>query len=209
MKILLVDDHQMFLDGLSAILNSSTLEASVEVASNGRTALERLLAGDIDIALIDLRLPVIDGFTLLDELKQCNSLTPVIVVSASRDPDDIRRCMSLGAMSFIPKSSSGQRIIQTIIDVMAGNMVFDTGAAERKVPDYLDESKEWAALHNITPRQLEVLRLVRKGLSNQAIAEELFLSVATVKSHLSAIFYALGAQNRSESSKKAHQLGLD
>ena len=61
----------------------------------------------------------------------------------------------------------------------------------------------------MTRRQLEVLRLVRKGLSNQAIAEQMCLSVATVKSHISAIFHALGAQSRSESSKKAHQLGLD
>ncbi|WP_300427214.1 response regulator transcription factor [uncultured Thalassolituus sp.] len=209
MKILLVDDHQMFLDGLSAILSGSALEADVEVVSNGRDALTRLSEGTFDIALIDLRLPVIDGFALLSELAAINSLTPVIVVSASRDPDDIRRCMALGAMSFIPKSSSGQRIIQTIIDVMDGKTVFDSGAPVKDVPDFLAESKEWAALHNITPRQLEVLRLVRKGLSNQAIAEELFLSVATVKSHLSAIFHALGAQSRSESSKKAHQLGLD
>lgn len=209
MKILLVDDHRMFLDGMTAMLNGSDLDAEVETSSNGRDALQRLQEGDVDIALIDLRLPVLDGFSLLQVLAEQESLTPVVVVSASRDPEDIRRSMALGAMSFIPKSSSGEKIIQTIRDVMEGKTLFEGAGLSDNSIDFLQESKDWAALHNITPRQLEVLRLVRKGLSNQAIAEELFLSVATVKSHLSAIFHALGAQNRSESSKKAHQLGLD
>ncbi|WP_221796727.1 response regulator [Oceanobacter mangrovi] len=209
MKILLVDDHQMFVDGLRGmLLGSSDLQAEVEAVHNGRDALQQMLAVDFDIALIDLRLPIMDGFSLLEELGRRENLTPVIIVSASRDPDDIRRAKSLGAMSFIPKSSSGQRIVQTIEAVLAGQLVYSEETAEEQDLASLSD-EQWASLHNLTPRQLEVLRLVRKGLSNLEIADQLHLSLATVKTHLSAIFMALGAKSRSESSKKAHQLGLD
>ena len=209
MKILLVDDHQMFLDGLRGILAGSGLATEIDAVNNGQDALKKLLSGAFDIALIDLRLPIMDGFTLLAELNQRNNLTPVIIVSASRDPDDMQKSVELGAMSFIPKSSSGQRIIQTINDVLDGKVTYSNDGYPAADTAFLNESEEWAAQHNMTRRQLEVLRLVRKGLSNQAIAEQMCLSVATVKSHISAIFHALGAQSRSESSKKAHQLGLD
>ncbi len=209
MKILLVDDHQMFLDGLRGILAGSGLATEIDAVNNGQDALKKLLSGAFDIALIDLRLPIMDGFTLLAELNQRNNLTPVIIVSASRDPDDMQKAVELGAMSFIPKSSSGQRIIQTINDVLDGKVTYSNDGYPTADTAFLNESEEWAAQHNMTRRQLEVLRLVRKGLSNQAIAEQMCLSVATVKSHISAIFHALGAQSRSESSKKAHQLGLD
>lgn len=209
MKILLVDDHQMFLDGLRGILAGSGLATEIDAVNNGQDALKKLQSGAFDIALIDLRLPIMDGFTLLAELNQRNNLTPVIIVSASRDPDDMQKAVELGAMSFIPKSSSGQRIIQTINDVLDGKVTYSNDGYPAADTAFLNESEEWAAQHNMTRRQLEVLRLVRKGLSNQAIAEQMCLSVATVKSHISAIFHALGAQSRSESSKKAHQLGLD
>ncbi|UXD86380.1 response regulator transcription factor [Thalassolituus hydrocarboniclasticus] len=208
MKILLVDDHQMFVDGLRGILSASDLNAEIETVNNGKAALERLKSVKFDIALVDLRLPIMDGFMLLSEMSKCGNLTPVIIVSASRDPEDMRKAIELGAMSFIPKSSSGDRIVQTIADVMNGKVVY-SNKTDVNEEDFLSDGALWAAQHNMTPRQLEVLRLVKKGLSNQAIAEQLCLSVATVKSHLSAIFHALGAQSRSESSKKAHQLGLD
>ncbi len=208
MKILLVDDHQMFVDGLRGILSASDLNAEIETVNNGKAALERLKSVKFDIALVDLRLPIMDGFMLLSEMSKCGNLTPVIIVSASRDPEDMRKAIELGAMSFIPKSSSGDRIVQTIADVMNGKVIY-SNKTDINEEDFLSDGALWAAQHNMTPRQLEVLRLVKKGLSNQAIAEQLCLSVATVKSHLSAIFHALGAQSRSESSKKAHQLGLD
>jgi two-component system, NarL family, response regulator LiaR len=209
MKILLVDDHQMFLDGMKALLTESDVVTAIEVVNNGRDALRRLQTGGFDIALIDLRLPILDGFTLLEEMNKRNNLTPIIIVSASRDPHDIEKAIELGAMSFIPKSSSGQKIIQTIRDVLGGKVVYSNNATATVSAIFSEESEEWAAQHHITQRQLEVLRLVRKGLSNQAIADQLSLSVPTVKTHISAIFNALGTQSRTESSKKSHQLGLD
>jgi NarL family two-component system response regulator LiaR len=207
-KILLVDDHQLFLDGLASLLLSNDSVSNIKAVNNGKEAFELLQTGLFDIALIDLRLPIMDGFTLLEALTATDNLVPIIIVSASRDPDDIRKAFELGAMSFIPKSSSGAVILSTIEQVLNGNVVFHNNSTLVN-SGTSNSSEDWAAQHNMTQRQLEVLRLVRQGLSNQAIAEQLNVSLATVKSHISAIFQILGTQNRSESIKKAHQLGLD
>ncbi|BDZ75326.1 DNA-binding response regulator [Methylophaga marina] len=205
MKLLLVDDHQLFLDGLTALLSKADSIDIIETVNNGQEAFEKLMSGQYDVALIDLRLPIMDGFELLQSLSDSSCLVPIIIVSASSDPIDIDTAFNLGAMSFIPKSSSGETILNTIEKVMTGQKVFPDNAASDLKPG----AEEWARQHNITKRQLEVLRLMRQGFSNQAIAEQLSVSMPTVKSHVSAIFQALGTQSRSESSKKAHQLGLD
>lgn len=204
-KLLLVDDHQLFLDGLSALLNKADSIEKIDTVNNGKEAYDLLQSGQYDIALIDLRLPIMDGFQLLQLLSDSSCLVPIIIVSASADPIDIDMAFNLGAMSFIPKSSSGETILHTIEQVMSGQKVFP----DNNVTSLKPRAEQWASQHNITQRQLEVLRLMRQGLSNQAIAEQLSVSMATVKTHISAIFQALGTQSRSESSKKAHQLGLD
>ncbi|NOQ63251.1 MAG: response regulator [Methyloprofundus sp.] len=207
MKILLADDHQLFLEGMQSVLASLSPDTHITCENNGNDALKQLSDSSFDIALIDLRLPSINGFSLLKELSTTNCLTPVIIVTASEDPQDIQQAIDLGAMGFVPKSSTGQQIIQAIELVLMGEVV---------KPDHLyqhhattDDKPDWASQHNLTHRQLEVLRLIGHGLSNQAIADKLFLSIATVKTHIVAIFQALNTQNRTEAIKKAHQLGLD
>ncbi len=204
MKILLADDHQLFLDGLCAILGVREDGAEVVCVRDGHAALEQLLEGDFDVALIDLRLPGRDGLGLLEELNARNCLVPVIIVTASEDPDDRLQALEAGAMGFIPKSASGQQIAEAILAIQQGQVV------DADTLDGLDQAqRDWARMHNITPRQLQVLRLVRRGLSNQAIAERLSLSTATVKSHLAALFRAFGTQSRTETIEKAHRLGLE
>lgn len=205
MKLLLVDDHQLFLDGLTALLSKADDIDIIDTVNNGKAAFDKLSSGQYDMALIDLRLPIMDGFQLLQSLSDSSSLVPMIIVSASSDPIDIDTAFNLGAMSFIPKSSSGEIILQTIEQVMLGKKVFPDSDMDKLKP----KAEQWASQHNLTQRQLEVLRLMRQGFSNQAIAEQLSISMPTVKSHVSAIFQALGTQSRSEAGKKAHQLGLD
>lgn len=205
MKLLLVDDHQLFLDGLTALLSKGDNIDAIDTVNNGKEALEKLQSGQYDVALIDLRLPIMDGFELLQSLSESSCLVPIIIVSASADPSDIDLAFNMGAMSFIPKSSSGETIAHTIDQVMSGQKVFPDQTNTPLTP----QAKQWASQHNLTQRQLEVLRLMRQGLSNQAIAELLSIRMPTVKTHISAIFQALGTQSRAESSKKAHQLGLD
>jgi len=205
MKIFLADDHQLFLEGMYSVLANMGGDVQIDTAKNGREAFERLTEGVYDIALIDIRLPNLDGFSLLRELSNTNNLTPVIIVTASEDPQDIQLAIDLGAMGFVPKSSTGQQIVTAIKCVLRGEVVRPGGKGNSSTNDCTN----WAHQHDITPRQLEVLRLIRHGLSNQAIADKLHLSTATVKTHIMAIFQALNTQSRTETIRKAQQLGLD
>lgn len=207
MKIFLADDHHLFLEGMQSILAKLGTETTIHSCHNGHEALKRLSEESYDIALVDLRLPGIDGFSLLIELTRINCLVPIIIVTASEDPHDIERAIKLGAMGYVPKSSTGQQITDAIHSVLKGEIVTTNS---NNLPDKKGNvQSDWARLHNITPRQFEVLRLMKKGLTNQAIAEQLYLSKATVKTHIYAIFQSLGTQNRTETIAKIRQLGLD
>jgi len=206
MKIFLADDHHLFLEGMQSVLSGLADDVAIETENNGFDALKMLSKELFDIALIDLRLPNLDGFSLLIELSKINCLTPVIMVTASEDPLDEQKAIDLGAMGFVPKSASGQEIIHAINSVLNGEIVRQDNSIFRFEDN---PNNNWASQHNITPRQLEVLRLIRHGLSNQAIADKLFLSTATIKTHIISIFQALGTQSRTEAIQKAQQLGLD
>ena len=208
MKIFLADDHHLFLEGMRSILASLISDVDIVSANNGHDALKILSEQLFDIALIDLRLPSLDGFSLLIELSKIDCLTPVIMVTASEDPLDEKKAIELGAMGFVPKSSSGQQIMHAINCVLKGEVVKQDNNLFSHAGKVV-KNDDWASQHNLTTRQLEVLRLIRHGLSNQAIAEKLFLSTATVKTHIISIFKTLGTQSRTEAIQKAQQLGLD
>lgn len=204
MKILLADDHQLFLDGLCGILRQVDEATHITCVRNGYDALARLDVDVFDIALIDLHLPGRDGFDLLETLGRTNCLTPVIIVTASEDPADQRQALQLGAVGFVPKSASGEQILSAVQTVLNGNVV-DTAMLTH---DLGLAQKEWARMHNITTRQLQVLRLLSRGLSNAEIAQQLSLSLPTVKSHVTALFRALEAGSRTEVVERARRLGL-
>lgn len=207
MNVLLADDHHLFLEGIRSVLKNIFSDVKFECVSNGHQALEKLSNNAYDVALIDLRLPGIDGFSLLEELSKSLCLTPIIMVTASEDPWDVDKTLELGAMGFVSKSSNGKQIQHAIELVLRGEIVKPDNNSQSNTLN--STPTDWASQHNLTIRQLEVLRLIRHGLSNKAIAEQLFLSLATVKTHIVAIFQALGTQSRTEAIKKAQQLGLD
>lgn len=206
MKVLLADDHLLFIEGMQSIIKNLFPNASFECVYNGRQAYENLSVKSYDIALIDLRLPEIDGFSLLEQLSNSLCLTPIIIVTASEDPWDVEKAFGLGAMGFVSKSSNGSEIKSAIESVLRGEIVKPQRNNENNVNS---KSMNWAEQHNLTPRQMEVLRLIRHGLSNKGIADQLFLSVATVKTHIVAIFNALEVKNRTEAIQQSQKLGLD
>jgi len=207
MNILLADDHHLFVEGFKAILSSFKPVANMECLHTGKNVLKKTISGDYDLVLLDLRLPEMNGFDVLKHLQQSTSLTPVIVLSASESPDDVQRAANLGARAFLSKKCSAQQISSVIDRVMLGELVFDNVNQRDGTGGY--DQQHWCELHGITARQLEVLRLMRNGLSNTSIAQQLCISKATVKSHVAAIFTAFDASSRYEAVDKAQLFGLD
>ena len=205
MRILLADDHQLFLDGLRGILLGMDAGADIVCARDGNAALEFLETGTFDIALVDLRLPARNGFALLEELEGMNCLTPVIIVTASDNPEDRRRALDAGAAGFVTKSASAGQITEAIRAVLRGEPADSIGMTENMARN----QQEWARIHGLSRKRMEVLRLMSRGLSNQEIAERMSISLATVKSHVAALFKRFDASNRTETIEKARRHGLE
>jgi len=207
MKILITDDHALLRDSLSMLL-MDRFGSKLELmhADNGRVALEQIaIHPDLDLILLDIDRPDIHGFQVLKQIIATQPDKRVITVSGSDSASFIRQCISLGAAGFIPKTSSGRTMLSAIEMVLGGGSyvprdVFEGSSAAKAANEENSAS--------LTARQVEVLKLIRKGLSNEAIADALGISMATVKSHVRSILDCLGVKNRTEAVNEALLLNL-
>jgi DNA-binding NarL/FixJ family response regulator len=211
-RILLVDDHALFREGLKFLLRSLDAELELEEAGDCAQALERASRRDYDLVLLDLKLPGVNGMDALRALREAVPAAPLVVLSGEEDPHVVREAIERGAMGFIPKSSTPEVLIQALRLVLARGVylpptVLDSRAAP--APGASPQADSAAArLLGLTPRQADVLRCVIQGKPNKIIARELDISEGTVKAHLSSVMHALGAHNRTEAVYAAAKLGL-
>jgi DNA-binding NarL/FixJ family response regulator len=218
MKILVVDDHVLIREALRSVFLELQSDATVLEASDCGLTL-RLIeqTADLDLAVIDLNLPDRDGFSLLAELRQRHPLLPVVVLSALNDQASIMKALDLGALGFIPKNGRREIMLNALQIVLAGGMYIPPEALPRrdavgKDPVPSAPAPKPAAfpddLH-LSERQLEVLALMMRGMSNKAICRVLDLAEPTVKYHVTAILKALQVTNRTEAVMAALELGWE
>jgi DNA-binding NarL/FixJ family response regulator len=196
--LIIADDHPLFRGALREAV--SGLFERGEIAEAGSfddvtTLLER--GGDVDLILLDLRMPGVRGFSGLMYLRAQYPTVPIIVVSANDDPGVIRRCMDFGASGFIPKTLGIEAMREAIARVFEGGIWtppdVDLGrGADAETADLM------ARLGSLTPQQVRVLMMLSEGLLNKQIAYELGVSEATVKAHVSAILQKLGVDSRTQ-----------
>ena len=197
--IVVADDHPLFRDALSGIISTGFSGASVVSAKDLTTTIKALEeTADVDLVLLDLNMPGVQGFSGLIFLRGQYPTIPIIVVSGSEDLDTIRRSVSLGASGFIPKSSDTSTIKSAMNIVLDGGVwVPDQAAIDNNTED--DELLEIASrLSTLTPQQMRVLMMLKEGLLNKQIAFELNVSEATVKAHVSAILQKLDVNSRTQ-----------
>lgn len=213
MKILVVDDYALVREGLRHALRA--LDDSVEVleARDAEEAL-RLIAQQpaLDLVLLDIGLPGMDGFLALDEFRRAHSAVPVVVLSASAAQRDIAAALNMGAMGYIPKMAPREVMLRALRLVLAGGVYIPpqaigmhdyTGSAAgaSAVPQSLEEL-------GLTDRQRQVLGLIAQGKPNKVIANELQISEPTVKAHVTEILRALKASSRAQAMVTARRFGL-
>jgi DNA-binding NarL/FixJ family response regulator len=217
-KILVVDDHPLILEALHHVLRQ--LDHTVDVY-DARTAREgrSLVAmhSDAGLLLLDLTLPDTDGFTFLSELRAEYPALPVVVLSASDRRDDIMRSIDLGAMGFIPKTSSNQVMLQALRLVLSGGVYLPpvalgprAGTVAPPSPRASDHPAPGMSARDLglTARQAQVLQLILQGKPNKVICRELGLAEGTVKIHVAAILRALNVSTRTQAVIEASRLGL-
>jgi DNA-binding NarL/FixJ family response regulator len=200
-KILIVDDHALFRAGLRMLLGTIGTHVTVLEAADTAQALALLRAHpDIQACLLDLALKAEAGIDAIQLIKDLAPQTAVVVVSAADDSATIRRCIDAGAMSFIPKSVTPDVLTLALQHVLGGTVY---------LPEQILATMDATAPGpSLTTRQLQVLQCLSRGLPTKLIARELGLSEHTVKDHITAIFQALDARNRTEAVIKAGRLGL-
>lgn len=215
LKILVIEDHALVREGLVRLL--AQIEAGVVLrdCADFESALALLEGEDeVDLVLLDLALPGIDGFVGLDILRRSFPAIPVVVVSAFDDLPTITRVMNLGASGFIPKAFSGEALLAALHEVLAGNIFRPDGAGNAA---RLDDVQPVPPASNgalpgeigLTERQAQVLAFMVRGLSNREIGQHLELSEGTVKIHVTAIFKALGVASRTQALVAVARYGID
>jgi DNA-binding NarL/FixJ family response regulator len=201
-RILLADDHPLFRQALRAVIVGSQPDFSVEEADTlegAQSALQRMK--DIELVMLDLKMPDCSGFAGLLTLRASHPLLPIIIVSASTEGPIIDRAISFGASGFIPKSATYAAIAEGLQAVLDGDVWTPS------VPSPVGTSLA-ASIALLTPSQLRILTGLQRGLLNKQIAAELGVSPATVKVHMSAMFRKLGVMNRTQAAVAAQALNL-
>jgi DNA-binding NarL/FixJ family response regulator len=195
MKVLLADDHALFREGVRLVLKDLVGgDIDVVEANDHLQALAAVQADHgIEIALIDLNMPGMTGFAALEALKAAAPDLHVVIVSASEDPRDIRGALSAGASGYITKSSSSAAMVAGIRAALAGDTFV---SPQMPLPEPAAPANDVMAA--LTPRQRDVLAMLRQGKSNKEIARDLKLAEITVKLHVTAILRALGVENRTQ-----------
>jgi DNA-binding NarL/FixJ family response regulator len=206
MKILVCDDHALFREGLELVLGH--LEADAELVSVGDAeAALAAVAGDdgLDLVLLDLNLPGLSGIDALEALRRDHPSVPVVMLSASENANDVRAALERGASGFIPKSTRGSVLLSALRLVLSGGIYVPP-----LVMDGAPPAREPAAARSpLTGRQLEVLRLLARGLTNREIGEVLKIAEGTVKTHIMHLYEALDVTNRTEAAMRMRELGLE
>lgn len=201
--IVVADDHPLVRDALRHALRQAIPGVRVlEAASLPEAQALIRDQGPVDLALLDLNMPGMDGFTGLAALRAAEPTLPVAIVSATSDAAVVRRAIELGAAGFLPKSAPLEQIGEAIQQILDGEVWLPAAEAPA------DNSELAARARELTPQQLKVLAMISQGLANKQIAYALQVSEPTVKAHVTAILRKLGVSSRTQAVIAARLIDL-
>ena len=204
MQFLIVDDHPALREGVAAILQQAAEGSKVLHAENGAAALEAIArCPDVDVVFLDLMLPGSGGLAVLEELGSRHPGLPIIMLSSSEEPADVRRSLAQGALGYVPKSASPATLLAALRLVLAGEIYVPPFMVQEVNRDQANASGT-----ALTERQIEVLKMIAINKSNKQIAYHHAVSEKTVKAHITAIFRTLRVANRSEAVRTAKAAAL-
>ena len=208
-KILVVDDHTLFREGLIALLNAAPETAVVGEAATGAEAIARAKAVTPDVILMDIQMPDMNGIEATRRILSGQPDVGVIMLTMLEDDDSLFAAMRAGARGYILKGADKAEVLWTITAVAQGQALFGPAIAGR-LTSFFQSGSETAVtpFPDLTDRERELLRLIAQGLSNNDIAARLNISGKTVSNHISNIFNKLQVADRAQAMIRAREAGL-
>ncbi len=209
-RVLLVDDEELVRTGLRMILETEPDIVVVGDATNGADALEKISHLDLDVVLMDIRMPTMDGLEATRRL--CSSADgPRVVMLTTFDLDEhVYAALAAGASGFLLKDAPSTQLVHAIRVAAAGDALLAPSVTRRLIARFTDEPTmvRHPLPDDLTPRETEVLALLAEGLSNAEIAARLFVGDATVKTHVARVLTKLGVRDRVQAVVMAYRSGL-
>jgi DNA-binding NarL/FixJ family response regulator len=209
-RVLLVDDEELVRSGLRTILDAQDdIEVAGE-AADGAVVVPLVATLRPDVVVLDIRMPLVDGIQATRDLHRKVENPPrVLILTTFGDDENVYAALHAGADGFLPKRARPAEIVDAVRVVAAGESLLFPAAirslAARQAPA---DARVGAAVAHLTPRERDILRLVARGLSNAEIAEEMFLGLQTVKTHVSSVLRKLGARDRTQAVIAAYDSGI-
>ena len=211
--ILVVEDQRLIREGIASLLDIQEGLSVVGTAVNGQEAIDKALALTPDVVLMDVRMPELDGVTATARLKKLLPACQVLMLTTFDDDEYIVKSMQAGASGYLLKDIPATDLAQAIRLAFAGIYQLDTavsgklfGALRQETGETaVSDSPDPAAAHDLTDRELDVLRLIATGATNREIAARLVVSEGTVKNHVSSILSRLGLRDRTQAALYAHE----
>lgn len=207
-KVLIADDHAVVREGLRALIAT---EPGMEVAGEAEDGIEAVFKArslQPDVILMDLVMPRKDGLEAISEIKQQNPEARVLVLTSFAEDEMVFPAIKSGALGYLLKDSSPQELLQAIRDVYRGESFLHPTIARKLIRELRQPSDLPPAEEPLTEREVDVLKLVARGLTNQEIAQKLFVSERTVRTHVSNILGKLHLANRTQAALYALREGL-
>ncbi|MGN7967739.1 response regulator transcription factor [Microbacterium sp. 22296] len=189
-RVLVVDDHSMVREGLASVLRADGDIAVVATAANGAEAIAAVGETDIDVVVMDLSMPVMDGVTATRSVRAASAGIRVLVLTSFGDRDHVRRAIAAGATGYQLKDAEPAELRRAVRAVHEGHAPFDARVAGALLPDAVEEGT------GLSVREEEVLRLVASGMANKHVGAALGITERTVKAHLGSIFRQIGVADR-------------
>ncbi len=206
-SLVIIDDHKLVIDGLKAILEKEEDLEVVGDATTGEMGAWLIAHYKPDVALVDIRLGDISGLEICRYAREVSPHTRVIILTAYISSDLIHEALRAGAKGYLLKEAESIDLVAKVRRVLAGELAFDPRVT-RDLVDYVVEHPPTETDSLLSPREIEVLRLMAQGLTNTEIAETLFLSPATIKDYVRNIITKLNARNRVDAVTRAVRQGL-
>lgn len=208
-RLLIADDHQVLLDGLVMMLQNEVNLEVISTASNGREVINQLASTEIDVLLMDIQMPIMDGYEAAQIIREKYPLVKIVILSMHSERVFVEKMFSTGISGYLLKSAGKDEILQAIQKVNSGGQYFSSEITATLLSQNTNKSTS-ITNSKLTKREKEILELISTGLTNPQIAKKLFLSTDTIKTHRKNMMRKLNLNNTAGLVKYAleHQSSL-